>query len=51
MCEVQSVYIYCISVREREGERDGGVQDCGGMREFGVGVRGQACSVSRWMKN
>lgn len=42
--------------RERERERDGGwgeVEEelCGGMREWRVKAREQACSVSRWMRN
>ena len=40
----------CLCVRLRR-ERDGGVEDRGGMRECRVRARGPACSVSRRMKN
>lgn len=40
-----------MCVWERLRKRDGGIEDCGGMREYRVRARGQACSVSRWMKN
>lgn len=49
MCEVLSVYIHRNACETEK--RDGGVADCGGMREYGVRTRGQTCSVSRQMKD
>lgn len=42
----------CVYARVKDWrDRDGGVEDCGGMREYRVRARGQACSVSRRMKD